>query len=351
MKVFVSWSGERSQLLAQALREWLPLVLHYVEPWLSESDVAAGDRWAQVIAQELEASNFGIVCVTPENAGSPWLLFESGALAKSMQESRVIPLLFNLEFSDISGPLAQFQAKKVDRTGLVEVIRSINKGPEQVVRDEQANQLFDALWPKFETLLDAIPSVAPTEKHMRPQHEIIEELVTGVRALDSRFRDLETAVSDQNGSSRRRRPMRFHPMMFEELAGMGSDEPNDPLALLMMAGMLRDDMPWIAEVMVEVYREVRAGDEKSSRAAIQRLHGLTRSMRRGPWMEELTMSSSRDVHMMMMELPQFIEHVLHRYEARIDSGSEDISVKAEQPLGDDSPRRRAGRVRPGALDP
>lgn len=32
MKVFISWSGERSQALAQALRDWLPLVLHFVEP-------------------------------------------------------------------------------------------------------------------------------------------------------------------------------------------------------------------------------------------------------------------------------------------------------------------------------
>jgi TIR domain len=113
MKVFVSWSGERSRLLAQALHSWLPLVLHYVKPWLSDADVSAGDRWATVVAKELETSNFGIICVTPENLNSPWVLFEAGALAKAMQGAKVIPLLFNLEFSDISGPLAQFQAKKM----------------------------------------------------------------------------------------------------------------------------------------------------------------------------------------------------------------------------------------------
>ena len=127
MKVFISWSGKRSQTLAQALREWIPLVLHNVEPWLSEADIEAGDRWAEEVAKELADANFGIICVTRENVGSPWVLFEAGALAKSMQGSKVIPLLLDLEFRDITGPLAQFQAKKVEKAGIGEVIHSINQ--------------------------------------------------------------------------------------------------------------------------------------------------------------------------------------------------------------------------------
>jgi hypothetical protein len=232
MKVFISWSGERSHQLAEALHGWLPLVLHYVKPWLSEADVAAGERWAQAVAQELESSNFGIICVTPENLASPWVLFEAGALAKSMQGAKVIPLLLNLEFSDISGPLAQFQAKKVERGGLAEVVNSINQSAEQGVPDDRAKQLFSALWPEFEKQLESIPDEAPSEKHMRPQHEILEELVTGVRGLDVRFRELEGAV-DQGPRMRRRRFRHFHPMMFEEMAHMVSEEGDDPISLLM----------------------------------------------------------------------------------------------------------------------
>src|SRR4051794_4878106 len=103
MKVFISWSGDRSQTLALAVRDWLPMVLHYVEPWLSHSDIEAGERWANVVAKELETTKFGIICITRENIESPWILFEAGALAKSMQEGRVIPLLFDIEFKDIAG--------------------------------------------------------------------------------------------------------------------------------------------------------------------------------------------------------------------------------------------------------
>ena len=312
MKVFVSWSGERSQALAHALRDWLPLVLHYVEPWLSEADVAAGDRWAEAIARELEASNFGIICVTPENADSPWLLFEAGALAKSMHGARVIPLLLNLEFSDITGPLAQFQAKKVDRSGLSEVVHSINDGLEESIPEARAKQLFEALWPEFEKSLTVIPAEAPTERHMRPQHEILEELVSGVRGLDTRFREFETTVSDQETSPRRRRLRPVHPVMIEELSMSISDSPDDPISLLIIAGLFRDDFPWLHEVMVEAYREIRSGDGKAARRAMQRVQRIVREMSRGRFMEEMFGGSSRDAQMLMMELPRLLDHLLHR---------------------------------------
>jgi hypothetical protein len=186
MKIFISWSDTRSQSLAQALRDWLPLVLHYVEPWLSETDLAAGERWVHGLAKELEASNFGIICVTRENIFSPWILFEAGSLAKSLADGRVIPLLLGVEFSDIiGGPLAQFQAKKVERAGLKEVVQSINRSAAQPVPDNRMNQLFDALWPKLEEEIAKIPEAEVGSRPSRRQEEILEELVTSVRALQA----------------------------------------------------------------------------------------------------------------------------------------------------------------------
>ena len=331
MKVFLSWSGERSQALAQALREWLPLVLHYVDPWLSEADVAAGERWAQEVAKELDASNFGIICVTPENVAAPWVLFEAGALAKSMQGARVVPLLYGLEFSDISGPLAQFQAKKVERAGLGEVVQSINHATtEEAIPDDRVKQLFVALWPEFQKRLESIPDEAPTEKHMRPQHEILEEMVAGVRGLDARFRDLESSISEGGPPSRRRRLRHVHPMMFEELAHMASPEGDDPIALLMFAGLLRDDAPWLYEVMVDAYRDIRGGDSQGAKHAIERLRRITKALRHGPFMEEV-FGSSPEAHMMVMELPRMLHHFLRRFEMhrQTDTGGDEAPESEE----------------------
>jgi hypothetical protein len=192
MKIFISWSGDRSKALAIALRDWFPLVLHYVEPWLSDKDIEAGARWAVEIGKNLEDSNFGILCVTQENLRSSWLLFEAGALAKSMQNSHVVPLLLDLDFSEVSGPLSQFQAKKIQDSSMVEVLRAINKKAPQPIGDARLSQLFDVLWPQLDAIIKAIPRTAITSSTpVRPEREILEELVTTIRSLDGRLRNLE----------------------------------------------------------------------------------------------------------------------------------------------------------------
>lgn len=221
MKVFIGWSGERSKTMAQALHDWIPLILHNVDPWVSEADIEAGERWGEVVAKELADSTFGIICVTRENVNSPWVLFEAGALAKTMQGSKVIPLLLDLEIRDITGPLAQFQAKKVEKSGVSEVINSINQTANGVVPEARARELFEALWPKLEKEVKAIPKQPAAEKHVRPQHEILEELVVSVRALDSRLRE----VTEGGPLLSRRRKMRIHPMMMMDIMHMGKRGP------------------------------------------------------------------------------------------------------------------------------
>jgi TIR domain len=110
-----------------ALGDWLPDVINSIDPFVSTADIAAGTRWANEIAGELEASNFGIVCVTRENQRQPWINFEAGALAKHVGSSRVVPLAIDLTPSDVTPPLGQFQAKQATKDGIREVVESINE--------------------------------------------------------------------------------------------------------------------------------------------------------------------------------------------------------------------------------
>lgn len=194
MKIFISWSGDKSKALAQALRDWLPVILQSSKPWLSAVDIEAGQRWSDAIAQELELTNFGIICVTSDNKDAPWMLFEAGALAKSIEKARVIPLLLDVDFKDLSGPLTLFQAKKTDKTGLYEIVDAINSKCENPIAEHTVKMLFEALLPKLEAEIANILKRPSPVKAVRNQDDILEELVSTVRTLDSKFEDLSESV-------------------------------------------------------------------------------------------------------------------------------------------------------------
>lgn len=303
MKVFISWSGERSQIFATALHEWLPMVLQSVAPWLSHADISAGDRWADTVAKELEASDFGITCITRENMSSPWIHFEAGALAKRMQEGRVIPLLLDIEFKDISGPLTQFQAKKAERDGLLGVVNAINELSEVKVSETLLPKQFDALWPTFEKQISEIPKTQLPAKQERPQHEVLEELVASVRGLDVRVRE----TVEEPPSLKRRRSL-AHPMMMMELHHLSREimgGRNDPLRFLILLSLIKDEFPWLYDLGVDAYQQTtrRLPTAKEAR---QRVFSALRMLRRGPWMDML---ETKETYIVFREL----EHLFHEF--------------------------------------
>lgn len=51
MKVFISWSGNKSHKVAMIFREWLPSVIQSLEPYVSSEDIDKGARWSSDIAK------------------------------------------------------------------------------------------------------------------------------------------------------------------------------------------------------------------------------------------------------------------------------------------------------------
>jgi hypothetical protein len=125
MKVFISWSGEQSKEIGEAFRSWLPKVLQAVKPYFSPDDIAKGTRWESDIAKELETCLLGLLILTPGNVEAPWLMFEAGALSKTIEKSKVCPLLFGLKPADIKGPLVHFQAAKFEAEEIKRVVKMI----------------------------------------------------------------------------------------------------------------------------------------------------------------------------------------------------------------------------------
>jgi hypothetical protein len=154
MKLFICWAGERSKEIASFLHEWLKKVHQNIDQFMSEVDIGKGERWIKVLADQLENSEFGLVCLTSENLTAPWLYFEAGALSK-ITGSHVVPIIYKLETGD-KGPIGDFQAAALDNRGQMQsVLEKVND-----VMGSQGNKnwrgTFDDLWGKVEEKIKSL---------------------------------------------------------------------------------------------------------------------------------------------------------------------------------------------------
>ncbi|MEW6367365.1 MAG: toll/interleukin-1 receptor domain-containing protein [Acidobacteriota bacterium] len=195
MKVFISWSGERSRAVAEILRQWLPSVLQAVRPYFTPDDIVKGARWNSEISRELDASRIGLLVLTPENQNAPWLVFEAGALGKNLDRSKVCPILLGgLEPSDVKGPLVQFQAARFDRVDMKRLVKMMNSElGEAALVPHVLESVFCKWWPDLHKQVNA-----QLEKHQpnadsapRSERDILEEVLALTRAMTSE-RDMQS---------------------------------------------------------------------------------------------------------------------------------------------------------------
>lgn len=221
MKVFISWSGDKSKELGEVFRNWLPSVLQAVKPYFTPEDIEKGARWSQDISKELENSFFGIICLTRDNVLKPWIMFEAGALSKSFGKGRVCPILFGLEKSDIQGPLVQFQATSFNKSDMKKLIENINKNhPENSLEKSVLDNVFDLWWPMLEKEVSEIQKSyeeSRDEEDLRTDRDILEEVLELSRNLNRpriARKDLdERAIND---IVRRFEKLLFDPSISEE---------------------------------------------------------------------------------------------------------------------------------------
>jgi hypothetical protein len=169
MKIFISWSGETSEKAALALRDWIKVPLPFAEPWVSSEDIAKGAMWGHKLAEELEGTHCGIVCITPGNVSSPWLNFEAGALSKVVDSAQVHPFLLGMKRTDLSGPLAQFQATEYSQAEVKKMLLSINKlAGARGVQDDHVERTLRYSWVGLQEHLEPLAKQPATSKDSTP---------------------------------------------------------------------------------------------------------------------------------------------------------------------------------------
>ncbi|MCH8043433.1 MAG: hypothetical protein IID44_06905 [Planctomycetes bacterium] len=186
MKVFLSWSGDASLKVAEALYDWLPDMFPTVEPFMSR-EIAKGESGRSVIAENLENTHVGIICLTATNLTAPWILFESGALSKSIDQRQVMTYLFDLEPGQISQPLSEFQATIAkNEQDNYRLARTINRALDSNDRrsDERLKRAFNKWWDDLEGKLKQIPDAIPTGDQPKISTEdAVGEILSAIRSM------------------------------------------------------------------------------------------------------------------------------------------------------------------------
>jgi hypothetical protein len=185
-KVFISWSGQESMRVAEVIRNWLPGVIQAIKPYFSAKDIEKGSFWNSEITSTLNECNIGILCINAENYNSPWISFEAGALSKSLGNSKVCPLLFGISPTDVSGPLASFQATKFEREDFRKLIHTINNSLDgQSIEHSVLENSFDLWWPQLDVKIIEIMNSAPGKKESeeRSTDSKIDEITGMLRSI------------------------------------------------------------------------------------------------------------------------------------------------------------------------
>lgn len=199
MDIFISWSGNLSKTVAESLRTYLPCMLQDLDVFVSGHDLESGTRWMSGLSERLSNSLFGILCLTAENQLSPWLVYEAGALTKVAEGRACGLLLAGLTPANVSGPLAQFQHRKMNEQDFALLLRDINAKLETPLPDDALGRVFKKWWPDIDAAYTAALKASPevsSPSGKRSDRELLEEVLERVRVSPQGGSVLATEAND-----------------------------------------------------------------------------------------------------------------------------------------------------------
>lgn len=187
--VFFIWSRARSEKISLALRDLLRDAVQGPNYYHSE-DIPGGSLWRYALQETITESDFGVVCLTPENRTARWPHFEAGLIAQAGGEEKIVPYLYDLEPADVEAPLGDLQPRRATRDDTLRLAYQIgnlrpNHDPEAIER------IFEEYaWERFRGRLDDLPEPEdPADQagevvEPRRTESKIDELLERVRRLD-----------------------------------------------------------------------------------------------------------------------------------------------------------------------
>jgi len=298
-----------------------------------------GEEWYKRLMTQLQSTSDVVCLFTERSLDRPWILFEAG-VARGKLGTPVIGVALGVPLSRVSaGPFYQFMNMDDSEGDLIKLVNQLaRRVPNLELDGDVVKNQVNAFKTSEAALLKKL-ELGGTKKIMKEEIEksAVAKLSEEMKSLPSRVAERIVEFGDPY---RRRRMRRFHPMMINEIMHM-SGEPDDPVGILMAASLVRDEIPWLYELAMEVYRTVKDGNIENIENEMRRIHRFADFAMHGPFMEEIGLGS-KESQVLIMEFPRMLERSLLRA----------IEMKSVQPRPRRQPQKPDGglsvnRVRSG----
>lgn len=267
-----------------------------------------GSEWYPAIMDKIDEATDVVCLLTQHSVDRPWILYEAG-VAKGKLNTKVIGIAIGIPLSTaIKGPFAQFQNLDDDLTSLTKLVFELVKKVPGLDPDEQiVKSLVEAFKKKTEQIITV--SAKPIAKKDNVEETSVAKLFEEVKIM---FEDLPSRIESRVDPDFRRRKMKFHPMMLEEMMHMAKSN-NSQVPILMALSIFKSEFPWIYEIGYETLKSIQSKKTLKEKQILKKeFLEVFEFTFRHPMMREMTMQS-KEFHMMYRETQHILEMYFDRY--------------------------------------
>ena len=284
----------------------------------ASSGLEFGAEWYKAIMSQLGDATDVVALLTRHSVDRPWILYEAG-VAKGKLDTNVLGVALGVPLEQVStGPFGQFQNCGDDGDSLTKlVMQLLARNPDASPREEAVHRQVQAFLQAVEKLLSAAgKSTVKPETDETSTAKLFEEVKAMVRELPERVDDRVRSFV-RRGSPKDMR--RIHPMMFEELLfspRYSRPDGSQNVAWLMFISIFKDDLPWLYEIGLELYRAWRDGNEKAMDVAARNFRYAVKATLHGPMLHETMGPDGEELLAMVRHLPELTDHFISRHMMR-----------------------------------
>lgn len=280
------------------------------------SGIEFGAEWYTSIMSQLDEATDVVALLTARSIDRPWILYEAG-VAKGKLGTTVLGLALGVPLDKVStGPFGQFQNCSDDEDSLTRlVMQLLQRNPDASPREEAVRMQVKLFIQSLSKLLPKTPKKASTESGGEDQNvaKLFEEVKAMVRELPERM----DSKFQQNSRRTPDKAMRhMHPKMLEEMLFVGSGPDGrgatTAAALLLMLSLVKDDLPWLHEVGMAIYRAMTMDDRALVKSAHKQFQITMEMTMHGPWRRNF-IRDDEDSFILSRYLPEVIERAVGRY--------------------------------------